>query len=91
MHHDSEAKLSTITEETTLEHIDGVLDQIRPAVRADGGDIELVAYDAATGRVDVRLVGACYDCPMSTATLRAGIEQQLKQALPGVRSVEAVA
>jgi Fe-S cluster biogenesis protein NfuA len=46
--------------------------------------------DEDSGRVDVRMVGACYACPMSMATLRAGIEQRLKMVLPEVRSVEAV-
>ncbi len=74
-----------------MDQIDEILDQIRPAIRADGGDIELMSFDPQSGRVEVRLVGACYDCPMSTATLRAGIEQQLRLTLPEVKSVEAVA
>ena len=83
--------MSTATGETTLERIEEILDGIRPAVRADGGDIELVSYEPDRGLVEVRMVGACYDCPMSTATLRAGIEQQLRHSLPDVRTVEAVA
>ena len=75
---------------STLDQIDEILDQIRPAVRADGGDVQLVGFDAEAGRVDVRMVGACYACPMAMATLRAGIEQRLRMALPQVRSVEAV-
>jgi len=82
--------LSTVADAATLEQIEEILDRIRPAVRADGGDIELVSFETESGSVGVRLVGACYDCPMSAATLRAGIEQQLRQALPEVRSVEAV-
>ena len=83
--------MSTATAESTLDRIETLLDDIRPAVRADGGDIQLVSFDPDSGQVDVRLVGACYDCPMSTATLRAGIEQHLRHALPMVRYVEAVA
>ena len=83
--------MSIATVESTLDEIERFLDDIRPAVRADGGDIQLVSFDAESGRVEVRLVGACYDCPMSTATLRAGIEQHLCHALPIVHSVEAVA
>jgi len=82
--------LSTVTAATALQQIDDVLDLIRPAVRADGGDIELVSFDQEHGVVEIRLVGACYDCPMSTATLRAGIEQRLCMELPEVTSVEAV-
>lgn len=85
-----ERELSTVTSATSLQQIDDLLDQIRPAVRADGGDIELVSFDRERGLVAVRLVGACYDCPMSTATLRAGIEQRLCMELAEVTSVEAV-
>lgn len=73
-----------------LERIEDVLDQIRPAVRTDGGDIELIRFDEASGRVEVRMVGACYACPLSMATLRVGIEQRLRMAVPEVRSVEAI-
>lgn len=67
-----------------------VLSSIRPAIRADGGDIELVQYDEQTGRVDIRMVGACYACPMSMLTLKAGIEQRLRMIVPEVQTVESV-
>jgi Fe-S cluster biogenesis protein NfuA len=73
-----------------LDRIENALDRIRPAVRADGGDIELVHFDEGSGQVQVRMVGACYACPMSMATLRAGIEQSLRMTIPEVRSVEAI-
>ena len=82
--------MSTVTEVTASKQIEAILDQIRPDVRADGGDIELLSFDPETGQVAVRLVGACYDCPMSADTLRFGIEQQLRQATPDVHSVEVV-
>jgi Fe-S cluster biogenesis protein NfuA len=82
--------MNTATENTVSIKIEEVLDQVRPAIRADGGDVELVGFDAESGRVDVRMVGACYACPMSMATLRAGIEQRLKMTLPEVTSVNAV-
>lgn len=72
------------------EKIEDVLASIRPAVRADGGDIQLVTFDQESGLVQVRMVGACYACPMSMATLRAGIEQRLRMVVPEVRSVEAI-
>lgn len=68
--------------------VQGVLDTLRPYMRADGGDVELVGIDA--GIVKVRLQGACGTCPSSTVTLRLGIEAQLKQRIPGVQGVEAV-
>lgn len=74
----------------TLDRIEDVLDRIRPAVRADGGDIELIHFDEASGQVQVRMVGACYACPMSMATLRAGIEQSLRMTIPEVQCVEAI-
>ncbi len=81
----------TVTTDTaeTVQTIEAVLASIRPAVRADGGDIELVDFDPSSGRVRVRMVGACYACPLSMATLRAGIEQRLRQLAPEVRSVVA--
>ena len=74
----------------TRDRIEDVLDSIRPAVRADGGDIELVGFDREEGRVRLRMVGACHACPMSTMTLKAGIEQRLRMQVPEVRSVEAI-
>jgi Fe-S cluster biogenesis protein NfuA len=82
--------MSTATGATILEQIEEVLDQVRPAIRTDGGDVEFVSFDEEAGRVELRMVGACYACPMSMATLRAGIEQRLRLTVPAVRSVEAV-
>ncbi len=55
------------------DRIEEILDSIRPAIRADGGDIELVGFDEMDGIVRIRMVGACYACPMSMLTLKAGI------------------
>ncbi|MFA3782537.1 NifU family protein [Melioribacteraceae bacterium 4301-Me] len=65
------------------------LETIRPYLKADGGDVELVKVDD-DGIVEVRLTGACTDCPMSQMTLRAGVERALIREVPGVRRVEAV-
>lgn len=75
---------------TTVAEIERVLEMVRPAIRMDGGDVELVDFDAGEGKVILRLMGHCVGCPMSMATLRNGIEARLKLAVPGVRSVEAV-
>lgn len=75
---------------TTREKIEAVIEEIRRAVRADGGDVVLVAFDEEEGRVEVRLVGACHTCPYSVQTLRAGIEHRLRTQLPEVRSVVAL-
>ncbi|HEY3490395.1 MAG TPA: NifU family protein [Candidatus Deferrimicrobiaceae bacterium] len=65
-----------------------VLDKIRPALQADGGDVELV--DVEGGVVKVRLTGACGGCPMATMTLKGGIEATLKREIPAVERVEQV-
>ncbi|MGC9529472.1 MAG: NifU family protein [Candidatus Bipolaricaulaceae bacterium] len=65
------------------------LEEIRPSLQADGGDVELVEV-SEDGVVRVRLVGACHGCPMAAMTLRNGIEQALKHRVDGVTAVEAV-
>ncbi len=72
----------------TDENVQVVLDQIRPSLQADGGDVELVGVQ--DGIVKVRLSGACGGCPMSTMTLKMGIERLLKEKLPEVKEVVSV-
>jgi len=69
-----------------IEKILKVLEEVRPMLQADGGDVELIDYN--DGVVTVRLQGACGSCPMSTMTLKAGIETRMKAAIPEVTSVE---
>jgi Fe-S cluster biogenesis protein NfuA len=64
------------------------LEELRPKLQADGGDIEFLGV--AQGIVKVRLKGACAGCPMSTMTLKMGVEQYLKQKIPEVARVEAL-
>ena len=64
------------------------LEEIKPQIQADGGDIELVGIE--NGIVKVRLKGACVGCPMSALTLKQGVERLIKQKIPEVKSVEAV-
>ena len=71
------------------ERVQEVLDKVRPALQADGGDCELVKV-REDGVVEVRLVGACGGCPMSTLMLKAGIERVLKDEVPDVKEVIAV-
>jgi Fe-S cluster biogenesis protein NfuA len=70
--------------------IEEVLAGIRPALRADGGDVELIDFDEEEGLVQVRLTGACGSCPISMMTLRHGIERRLVSNVPGVRAVQAL-
>ncbi|MDP2183481.1 MAG: NifU family protein [Actinomycetota bacterium] len=71
------------------EQVQAALDKIRPALQADGGDVELVEV-GEDGVVKVRLVGACRGCPMSQLTLSNGVERVLKQEVPEVVRVEPV-
>lgn len=68
------------------EKVQEVLNMVRPALQADGGDVELVDV-SADGVVSVKLTGACGSCPMSTMTLKMGIEKTLMEQLPEVKEV----
>ncbi len=70
------------------EKVETALDKVRPALRADGGDVELV--DVKDGVVMVRLTGACGSCPMSTMTLQMGVERVIKEEVPEIKEVVAV-
>ena len=69
------------------ERVEEALAKIRPALQADGGDVELV--DVKEGVVKVRLKGACCGCPMATMTLQQGIERTLKKEVPEIKEVVA--
>ena len=68
--------------------VEEVLESLRPFLRADGGDVELVSIHDET--VHLRLLGACSSCSMSHMTMKAGIEEGIKKAIPEIRHVEAV-
>jgi len=70
------------------ERVEAVLDRIRPAIQADGGNVELVDVNEDTKVVTVKLTGACVGCPMSQLTLKAGIERIIKHEIPEIVSVE---
>jgi len=70
------------------EKVETVLNELRPALLADGGDVELV--DVSDGVVTLRLTGACNGCPMAVVTLRDGIERVLREQVPEVKEVVAV-
>lgn len=72
-----------------LERVTNVIERIRPAVQADGGDLELLGV-SDEGVVRVRLHGACVGCPSSSLTLKMGIERNLRDHVPEVSGVEAV-
>lgn len=76
-------------ENSILDKVKGALEKVRPYLKADGGDVELVRV-TEDGIVEVKLTGACVGCPMSQMTLRAGIERALLREVPGIKRVEAV-
>ena len=70
------------------EKVQAALEQVRPALLADGGDVQLI--DINDGVVTLRLTGACGGCPMASMTLKDGIERVLKEQVPEVKEVVAV-
>lgn len=72
-----------------LEKVQAVLDQVRPMLQRDGGDVELVEI-TADNIVKVKLQGACGSCPMSTMTLKMGIEKAIKEQIPEIVEVQQV-
>lgn len=82
----------TITMAATLElsqeNVEKVLDELRPYLMADGGNVELVEIEGPVVRL--RLQGACGSCPSSTMTLRMGIERKLKESIPEIAEVQQV-
>ncbi|HIK27672.1 MAG: NifU family protein [Oscillatoriaceae bacterium SKW80] len=72
----------------TRENVESVLNELRPYLMADGGNVELVELDGPV--VKLRLQGACGSCPSSTMTLKMGIERKLREAIPEIAEVEQV-
>ncbi len=76
------------TMELTTNNVEKVLDELRPYLMSDGGNVELVELDGPIVRL--RLQGACGSCPSSTMTLRMGIERKLRESIPEIAEVEQV-
>ena len=81
---------SVLMRNTAEAKIEEVLGSIRPALKADGGDVEFLGFNEEDGVVELRLLGACEDCPISMMTLKEGIERRLKSGIPGITEVQAV-
>lgn len=93
IHSQSLRQLTMITEEKktkelTIANVEMVLDEMRPYLMADGGNVELVGLDGPI--VKLRLKGACGSCPSSAMTLRMGIERRLREVIPEIGEVEQV-
>ena len=77
--------MSAETMALTLENVEKVLDELRPFLMADGGNVEVVELDGPI--VKVRLQGACGSCPSSTMTLKMGIERKMRESIPEASEV----
>ncbi len=84
---DIASELSDAERAERLTKLQGIMDLMRPAVQADGGDLVLVRADVETGVLEVQLQGACSSCAVSEATLSGGVERILKERLPWVTEV----
>jgi Fe-S cluster biogenesis protein NfuA len=70
-----------------LEHLNELIELIRPAVQSDGGDLVMLSADVAAGVIEVQLQGSCSSCAISSTTLQAGVERILKERLPWITEV----
>jgi Fe-S cluster biogenesis protein NfuA len=84
---DTESQLSDAERADRLDKLQGIMDLMRPAVQADGGDLVLVRADLDTGVIEVQLQGACSSCAISSATLSGGVERILRDRLEWVTEV----
>ncbi|MDO8668061.1 MAG: NifU family protein [bacterium] len=73
-----------------VDKIKKVIDQIRPSLQMDGGDVQFIDFNAESGLLKVELIGHCAHCPMSTVTLKQGIEAEIMRTVPEVKEVRAV-
>ena len=80
----------TGADKTITERVRSVIDNVRPLLQADGGDIELVGVDESTGVVSVRLQGACRGCPGAQMTLKMGVQRHLQEKIPEIKDVVSV-
>lgn len=76
--------------DATVDRIKKIIDQIRPSLQMDGGDVQFVDFNAESGLLKVELIGHCAHCPMSTVTLKQGIEEEVRRLVPEVKEVRSV-
>ncbi|HSV76164.1 MAG TPA: NifU family protein [Bacteroidales bacterium] len=81
--------MTTTSKSELIKKVESVIDQIRPYLQADGGNIRFVEL-TDDNVVNVELLGACGSCPMSQMTLKAGVEQAVRKAIPEIKSVESI-
>ena len=84
-------KINKKTKTSSVEDkIKKVLEKVRPSLQMDGGDVHFVDFDEKSGVLKVELMGHCAHCPMSSITLKQGIEAEIKKVVTGVKEVRAV-
>ena len=81
-------KDETLMKDDLMERVEEALDNIRPYLETDGGDVRIL--EISNNVVKLELLGACGNCPMSTMTLKAGVEESIKKAVPEIVAVEAI-
>jgi Fe-S cluster biogenesis protein NfuA len=84
---DTQTELNDAERAERLSKLNGIIDLMRPAVQADGGDLVLIRADVESGVIEVQLQGACSSCAVSSATLSGGVERILRDRLPWVTEV----
>ncbi len=84
---ETQSQLGDAERADRLEKLQGIMDLMRPAVQADGGDLVLIRADVEAGVIEVQLQGACSSCAISSATLSGGVERILRERLPWVTEV----
>jgi Fe-S cluster biogenesis protein NfuA len=80
--------MESVEYKETMDKVEEAIQQLRPFLEADGGDIRLLRIEDSVAKV--KLLGACHDCSMSAMTLKAGVEEAVKKAVPSIQRVEAV-
>eukprot|EP01035_Chromulina_nebulosa_P018007 gene18007-23645_t len=91
----SDSKVISLSDESetlelTYENVDKVLNEVRPYLIADGGNVSVVSVDSINSIIQLELVGACGNCPSSTTTMKMGIERILKENFPYIKSIESI-
>lgn len=78
------------TDKTLIDRIKVEIEKLRPYIQEDGGDVAFVNFDEKTGVVEVELQGHCVGCPLSTVTLKQGLEERIMKKIPEVKEVISV-
>ena len=78
-----------MSDQSLIEKVEIAIDEIRPYLIADGGDIKVVSIDNKN-IVNLELLGSCETCPMSPMTLKAGVEEEIKKQVPEIKGINAI-